>query len=164
MTKQDPWFFEERAYAFAKLVLTKRQDVIVRAQAGGDMAVDLLVEVLKKGKSTLRFFGVQIVAFLDLPDGQTADRRVLSRIPGDHLEAEFPICAVAIGVRKPEGVYRWVVEPTVEDGRALLHRDAAADWRTLDETGTARLIAQVNAYYDALNGVPPQKRAASTRS
>ena len=48
MTKQDPWFFEERAVAFAKLVLTKGHDV--RPYAGTDMGIDLLVEI----RATLR--------------------------------------------------------------------------------------------------------------
>src|ERR1700739_2015840 len=91
MTKQDPWFIEERAFAFASLVLTKQNDVIVRAHAGADMAIDLLVEVLKDGKSTLRFFGVQIVGYIDLPDIQDADKPVLSHLGRDPLEAMLPI-------------------------------------------------------------------------
>jgi hypothetical protein len=67
MTKHEPWFIEERALAFASLVLTKRNTVAVRPYAGRDMAIDLLVEILKHGKSTMRFFGAQIVGYLDLP-------------------------------------------------------------------------------------------------
>src|SRR5881296_3422800 len=104
MTKQDPWFIEERAFAFASLVLTKRNDVVVRAHAGADRAIDLLVEVLKDGKSTLRFFGVQLVAYLDLPNIQEGDARVLSHLPRDPSEARLPLCVFVIGVRKPEGI------------------------------------------------------------
>jgi hypothetical protein len=160
MSKQDPWFLQERAFAFASLVLTKRNDVVVRAHAGQDMAVDLLVEVLKKGKSTLRFFGVQLVACLDLPNLPEAEKRVLSHFPGNPFEAELPICVFVIGVRKPEGIYRWVVEPVIQEGRAILRRevlskgDLQAKWQSLDEAGAARLIDQVNAWYDARNGGP----------
>lgn len=157
MTKQGPWFIEERAFAFAALVLTKQHDVIVRAHAGTDMAIDLLVEILKDGKSTLRFFGVQLVGYLDLPDIQNADERVLSHLGRDPSEAMLPICVFAIGVRKPEGIYRWIVEPAVDDGRALLHRDVEANWQTLDDAGAARLIGQVNAWYDARKEVPTRK-------
>jgi hypothetical protein len=157
MTKPEPWFIEERAFAFASLVLTKRNDVIVRAHAGADMAIDLLVEVLKDGKSTLRFFGVEMVASLDLPTVQNADERVLSHLARNPSEATLPLCVFVIGVRKPEGIYRWAVEPVVEDGRALLHRDVEAHWQTLDEAGAARLIHQVNTWYDALNGGPTPK-------
>jgi hypothetical protein len=152
MTKQDPWFIEERAFAFASLVLTKHNDVAVRAYAGRDIAIDLLAEILKDGKSTLRFFGAQMIGYLDLPDIRNADERVLSHLGRDPFEAALPICVFVIGVRKPEGIYRWVVEPVVDDGRALLHRDVEASWQTLDEAGAARLIGQVNAWYDALNG------------
>jgi hypothetical protein len=152
MTKQDPWFIEERAVAFASLMLTKHNDAIVRAHADADMAIDLLVEVLKEGKSTLRFFGVQLVACMDLPNIESADERVLSHLPRDSSETTLPLCVFVIGVRKPEGIYRWIVEPVIDDGQALLHRDIAPNWQALDETGVAQLIGQVNAWYDALNG------------
>jgi hypothetical protein len=155
MTKQEPWFFEERAVAFAKLVLTKQHDV--RLYAGTDMALDLLVEIPGDGDSKRRRFGVQIVPSMDLPDSKNADERVLSHLGRDPLEAELPICVFVIGVRKPEGIYRWVVEPVVGDGSARLRRDAEPAWRALDEAGVARLIGQVNAWYDALNGDATRK-------
>ena len=157
MTKQAPWFVEERAVAFASLMLTSGHDVLVKAQTNAGRAIDLLVEVLKDGKSTLRFFGVHLVADLDLPNIQTANELVLVHLSGGASEAAFPLCVFAIGVRKPEGIYRWTVEPIVEDGRALLRRDGEANWQTMDEAGTARLIGQVNAWYDALNGVSTPK-------
>jgi hypothetical protein len=152
MTKQDPWFYEERAVAFAKLVLTKQHDV--RPYAGTDMAIDLLVEIRANGNSRRRLFGVQLVAYMDLPDVKDADEdeRVLSHLGRNSFEAEFPICVFVIGVRNPEGIYRWVVEPVIEDSRALLRRDVATDWDPLDEAGAARLIGRVNAWYDALDG------------
>src|SRR5258706_9575490 len=109
MTKQDPWFFQERAEAFAKLVLTKHDDVRVLPYAGQDKAIGLLVEILKDGKSTFRFFGAQLVPHLDLPDIQDADQRPLSHLGRAPLEAALPLCVFVIGVRKPEGIYRWVV-------------------------------------------------------
>jgi hypothetical protein len=152
MTKQqDTWFLTERAAAFASLVLTKRHDVRVQPFAGHGKGIDLLVENLKDGKTTLRLFGVQIVAHMDLPNDQNGDERILSRLGRDGLEAALPLCVFVIGVRKPEGIYRWAVEPVVEDGHALLCRNSAANWQPLDTAGAARLIDQVNAWYDALD-------------
>jgi hypothetical protein len=159
MTKEAPWFLQERAEAFVSLMLTERNDVKVLPYAGHDMGIDLLVEILKDGKSTLRFFGAQLVPHLDLPDTQTAEVGVFSHtLERDPFEASLPICAFMIGVRKPEGIYRWSVEPVVEDGRALLRRDVEPNWQPLDEAGAARLIGQVNAWYDALNGDSTPKR------
>jgi hypothetical protein len=159
MIKEAPWFVEERAVAFASLMLTKSNGVSVRAQTGTDRGIDLLVEVLKDGRSALRFFGVQLVGYLDLPDVREAEDRILSHLPGDAAEATLPICVFVIGVRKPEGMYRWVVEPVIEDGRALLRRGAEPDWQILDEAGAARLIRQVNDWYDALQGgLIPKRR------
>jgi hypothetical protein len=165
MSKHDAWFIEERAFAFASLVLTKRNDVAVRAEAGRDMAVDLLIEVLKDGKPSLRFFGVQIVADIDLPDFEDADERVLSHLGSEATEATLPLCVFVIGVRKPEGIYRWIVEPVVDDGRALLRRDVDTTWQPLDESEAARLIGQVNAWYDTLNGgSTPKARARHSKT
>ena len=165
MVKQDPWFFEERAVAFASLVLTQGNNVRVQPYVGRDMAIDLRVEALEDGKSTLRFFGVQVVPYLDLPNIEIADERVLSHLGRDLFEASLPLCIFVIGVRKPEGVYRWTVEPVVEGGRATLHRAPKATWHPLDESGANRLIGQVNAWYDALNRDSlPKTRGRHTKS
>jgi hypothetical protein len=157
MPKQAPWFIEERAFAFVSLVLTKRNDLIVRHHGGRDIAIDLLVEVLKDGKSTLRFFGVQMVGYIDLPDIKDADQKVLSHLGRDPFEAVLPICVFVVGVRKPEGIYRWIVEPIVSDGQALLNRDVEPNWQDLDQKGADRLIAQVNAWYDARKEISSAK-------
>jgi hypothetical protein len=163
MTEQEPWFIWERAFAFASLVLTKRNDVAVRPYAGRDIGIDLLVELLREGKSTTRFFGAQLVGYVDLPAIENADERVLSHLGRDLFEAGLPICAFVIGVRKPEGLYRWVVEPVVRDGRAILQADVLtqpdvqAKWRPLDDAGAGLLIAEVNAYYHALSVPSPAK-------
>jgi hypothetical protein len=164
MKKKDPWFIEERAFAFASLVLTKHNDVVVLAHADTDMAVDLLVEVRKNGKPTLRFFGVQMVACMDLPEIQSADESALSHLPKDRLEATIPLCVFVIGVRKPEGIYRWYVEPAVADGQPVLNRAGEPEWHRLDEPGVARLVAQVNAWYEASNGVAVPKHGGRSKT
>jgi len=151
MTKEDPWFFQVRAEAFASLMLTKHNEVLVQALRGHDLGVDLLVELLKDGKLTSRRFGVQLVPYMDLPNIQHPAERVLSHFTENHMEAKFPICVFVIGVRKPEGICSWAVEPVIEDFRAVLHRNVEANWQTLDEEEAARLISQVNAWYDALD-------------
>lgn len=135
MTKQDSWFIQERALAFTSLMLTKRNDAAVRPYAGRDRGIDLLVEILKDGKSTMRFFGAQLVAYLDLPAIPNADERVPSHLGRDSFEAGLPLSVFVIGVRKPEGLYRWIVEPAIHEGRALLQRDGAVNWQPLDEGG-----------------------------
>jgi Domain of unknown function (DUF4365) len=158
MATKDPWFIEERAIAFASLLLTARNDVMIRNHTGSDRAIDLLVEVLKDGKPTLRFFGVQLAGYLDLPDNLNGEKRGLTQLPGNALEGSLPVCVFVIGVRKPEGMYRWVVEPVVEDGRALLHQEGMPNWQALDEEGVGRIISQVNAWYDTFQANSMPKR------
>jgi hypothetical protein len=155
MKNEDPWFFDLRAEAYAKLVLTEQHDV--RSYDGSDVGVDLLVEIRTNNAARPRRFGVQLVPYLDLPDLKDADERVLSHFGRNSDEATLPVCAFVIGVRKPEGVYRWIVEPVVADEQAVLRRDVPADWHPLDGSSVGCLIAQVNAWYDALNGAVPVK-------
>jgi hypothetical protein len=158
MKKQYPWFFMERACAFASLMLTTDHKVKVQRHTGRDVAINLLVEILKRGKSTLRFFGVQVIPYMDLPYIQNADEKVFFHRNRDKFEGGIPVCAFVIGVRNPEGIYRWVVEPLVDNNGARLNSDVDAYWQPLDEATATRLISQVNAWYDALNGNGTQKR------
>jgi hypothetical protein len=167
MKKQVPWFIEDRAEWFASLVLTKHHDLKVQPYASRDRAINLLVEILEAGKSTMRFFGIKLVPYPDLPNNPNGNDRVLSNLEKDPVNASLPLCVFKIGVGKPEGIYRWMVEPVVEDGRAALHRAVKANWQPLNEAGTARLIGQVDAWYDALSGSStpkPRSRHAKTRS
>jgi hypothetical protein len=153
-----PWFFDERAAAFVKLALTTRDDVRVRPSAGADDAARLLFEILKDGKPTLRFFGAQFVPYMDQPPPiEKADERVLTCLRKAPAGAGLPICVFVVEVRTLESLYRWAIEPVVQEGRALLQERRTGDWHPLDEAEVASLIGQVNAYYDALNGSPPPK-------
>jgi hypothetical protein len=122
------------------------------------MATDLLVEVLKDGNSALRFFGVQLVGYLDLPELSNADERILAHPLRERSEPTMPVCVFVIGVRKPEGIYRWLMEPIIDHGRALLRCDMESDWRPLDDAEVSRLIDRVSDWYDALqNELTPKK-------
>lgn len=69
MNKTEPWFVMERTKAFASLLLTTRKDLVIQPhQDDSDDGVDLLVEVIKDGKPTLRFFGVQLIGCTALPN------------------------------------------------------------------------------------------------
>lgn len=166
MSKENPWFFDERAVAFAMVVLTKHDNVKARRYAGRDMNIHLLCEILKDGKSTepeKRYFGVQLIPYMDVPS--PLERPVFSHLGRDSFEAGLPICAFVIGIRKPEGIFRWVVEPIIEDGKPTLHRDAETDWQPLDEEGVTRLIGQVNAWYDTIQEeAPPKPRGRRTKT
>lgn len=167
MQPTDPYYYRVRAVAFAGLALTEQGNAAVKEYAGRDMAIDLLVEVLKNQKSTLRFFGVQLLAEMDLPTGEEAEKRVLSHPGREPNEAALPLCVVFVGVRKPEGIFRWTVEPVVEEGRALLRPNALPTWEPFDARAAAQLIAQVDAWYDARSAAtdpPPRGRRARATS
>lgn len=158
MTKQHPWFVDERAIAFASLLLTKHAEVALRSQvAGQEEGLDLLVEILRDGKPTLRFFGVQIAASLDMPNPSKVDERICFDVDKLYRTGGLPLAIFAIGVRQPEGIYRWLVEPIVEEDDVALQPQLTGPWQSLDDAGVERLIDRVNAWYEALNGGPTAK-------
>lgn len=152
MTNQSLWFLEERARAFVSLLLTKNPEVALHPHAGREEELDFLVEVRRDDKSTLRFFGVQLVPFLDLPNPSTVDEEFSSNRDRQLRDVGLPLAIFVIGVRQPEGIYRWLVEPVVEEGHALLRYSESGAWQSLDEGAIARLIERVSTWYEALNG------------
>lgn len=166
MTTQAPWFLGERALAYVSLVLTKRNEVVLRTNGGSNTPTNLLVEILQDGKETMRFFGVRMDAVLDLPTNPKAVEGLFSHSENRPFDAGIPFAECRIGVRKPEGIYRWLVEPVIEEGRALLRYHEAGNWQTLDDEVAAEMIDRVNAWYDVLNGgssSKPRGRKTKTR-
>jgi hypothetical protein len=152
MSQPDPWFYRLRSVACASLALTKSGEARVQSQAGPETEIGLLVELLRKGKSTLRIFAVRIIAGMDLPSVEEAESQLPSQLRREAAGAALPLCVFLIGVRQPEGLCRWLVEPVVEDGQASLRRNPEPTWQPLDDAVVNRLLAQVNTWYDALNG------------
>jgi hypothetical protein len=176
MSKHEkPWFVVERALNFVKLALTEHRDVVIRPYVGGnangrnshDVKIDILAEALNstKGGSIPRRFGVLVEGFLDLPPVTDADKRPPAdsfKVGRDPFEASLPICLFQIGARDLDGRYCWIVAPVVEHGQAQLLRDNKPTvphdiWHKVDDAGIRRLVAEVNAYYDAVAGQPTGK-------
>jgi hypothetical protein len=153
MPKSDPWFVSERAYAIAALLLTSRNDLIVRQQYGNDGRVDMLVEVLKNKKHTMRVFGVQLKGFVSLPDLNTADKWFVSSSEKNRTEYSLPLCACLIDVKKKDTYFRWIVEPQVTEGEPHLIRPDAAEWKSLTEKNLDEIVTPVNEWYDAIRPV-----------
>lgn len=155
MANNEAWFIEERAGRFASFLLTKNEDVVlrdftVRFRSDRAAVIDFLAEVRQGRKPTMRFFGVQLLGWLSLPSTPSPDQELMERLPGERFDVTLPLCLFLIDVRKPEGSYRWVVEPVIQDGRPVLIRSKESEWQALDEPGVERLIRQVNEWYDAL--------------
>ncbi|MGL4553389.1 MAG: hypothetical protein ACRC33_19655 [Gemmataceae bacterium] len=148
MTDQEPWFYTERAEAFASLALTEVRDVSVRPYAGTDMAIDLRVELLRGGKPTWQFIAVYLIPYLDQMPPDSADRCVPCSLGRDPVEAQWPVCAFLIEIRKLNGVFRWVREPAVRDGRAELIDGEKDSWHPIDTANITRLIEQAREWYD----------------
>ena len=150
MNEKQPWFVEERATALASLLLTNRKDVVVQPARREDAGFDLLAEVLKNGVSAGRFFGVQVAGRLELPSVEAINRDFRSDGRNGHAEFAIPLCAFLFDVRNNQGVYRWLMEPVLEDGIPKLDRVGDTRWARLDERTVNTIVDQVAGWYEAL--------------
>jgi len=150
MPKKDPWFVEERAYAFSGLLLTSRNDLFLHQQRGIDKGIDLLVEVLKSGKHAMRVFGVQLKGCISLPNSKEAIKAFSQIRKKSSVEMNLPLCAFLIDVKKNQGYSRWLVEPVVPMGEPRLMWNNDSEWQTLNEDALNTIVSQVTAWYDAL--------------
>ena len=142
MRKTEPWFYRERALALASLLLTSRTDVAVQ-HADGSTSMDIVAEVLKNAERSRRFFGVQVRGVKSLPsNGQARLAKVQS--------ATMPVCAFLYEVRKNQGDYRWLAQPTIEAGEPKLIELDHGAWTRLDEAALDKIVVAVVHWYDAL--------------
>src|SRR5690606_10814895 len=112
MAKQELGAMRERGEAYASLALTGHicySGPGLRRNRHGHRSF----EILKEGEASGRFFCVQLANCMDLPSIQDADKFVLTHTGKDPFDLELPICVFVIGVRKPEGIYLWVIEPVI---------------------------------------------------
>jgi hypothetical protein len=106
--------------------------------------------VLKDGVSAGRFFGVQVSGRVDLPDVREIAGELSPQHRNETAAFTIPVCAFLFDVRKNQGFYQWVVEPTLGDGGPKLNGSDAGQWHKLDERTLRTLVERVAAWYDAL--------------
>jgi hypothetical protein len=150
MSEKQPWYVGERATALASFLLTSRKDVAIRQLTKDDTRIDILAEVLKDGAKAGRFFGVRVAGRSELPRGNGADRNPGPRRREHLAEPTLPLCAFVFDVRSGRGLYRWVVEPTVEGGEPRLNRYDASAWAELNEEAINLIVDLIIRWYDAL--------------
>jgi len=153
MHEQQPWYVTQRAEALALVSLTSRNDVIIRPEHERADGLDLVVEVVDNARPARRVFGVQLQGRVSIAAEETEtetftiqlkDQAWLERLP-------LPVCQFLFSVKDSVGFYRWLSEPVIdEDGEPKLRLTGADTFKKLDTAALAKIVAEVNQWYDAL--------------
>src|SRR5437773_1887268 len=112
MSKKPAWFIEERARALAILLLTERDDLLIRTPEDSESGANVEVEIVKKGHPTKRRFGVKLKGTtLALLEKNAAQILAAAADAGDAAKVPFPVCAFVFDVKHNHGFYGWLNEP-----------------------------------------------------
>lgn len=143
-------FFERRAESLAIVYLTRRDDLVVNRVVSPSGAADFLVEVMREGESTGRVFGVRVRAFEHAVERADELMVPLGGAAAAVSDAPMPYCAFVFTMQDDRGYFSWLKEPaTTSRSGPGLKAVREARWRKLDDGGMDRLVASVNAWYDA---------------
>ena len=150
MTRDMQAFFEARAENLATMYLTRRDDLVVSRVVSPAGAADFLVEVTREGESTGRMFGVRVRAFEHAVERADELMVPLGGAAAAVSDAPMPYCAFVFTMEDDRGYFSWLKEPATTPGSGPgLKAVREARWSKLDDGGMDRLVARVNAWYDA---------------
>lgn len=155
MTLREMSPYEWRAEMLARVMFTRRSDVVVRAPAS---PWDLLVELLEDGDATGQVFAVEVKAFLRPTDlGRAVDHgeialdrdgvELLARVSQHVRDVPFPVCFIGFAMSTDEGYSAWVRRP-VNDGSAEgLVTEAPEHLTPFTDHAIAEIIDTVRGWY-----------------
>jgi hypothetical protein len=149
-------FLAERVEALAIMHLTRRPDLVVRRRSWQDpQAEGLLVEIRERGRPPSRkVFGVSLdgaKAPVTIEGASTRLKLGLGRFFSNYEGPTIPYILFYFTMLDDQGYATWAAEPVVESGRhKLKYHRSRADCVRLDREALDRLVAAVDAYYEAL--------------
>lgn len=147
MPNENKWFVRERSEALASLLLTARDDVIVRSERERDCGADLIVELKEENRPlSTKLFVVQI-------KGTVSDKKQWMENVTPLFKAGpyyLPTCLFVVDVRDNKAEYAWLAEPQVEEQSAKLMFSEQGDFHPLDHQAVGQIIDRVQKWYDAL--------------
>jgi hypothetical protein len=143
------WFIAERSMAFVALLLTDRNDVVVRNEQSHDEGADLWVAI-KEGDAPP---AVQVKGTLD-PDHTHWPERVKPLFPSGNYY--LPACVFVVDVRQNTAAYAWLAEPTIVEGGVKLNFFDKPKFHPVDDQTADHIVNRVKAWYDAV----PHERLA----
>jgi hypothetical protein len=145
-----------RAEQLAYVVLTRRQDLVVRPHSGSDRGIDLVATLRQDGQETGRQFAVEVKATSQPLAGKPQSGiGVAPHVPTSQdmhrrfRDMTIPVAIFYFAMRDGDrGFFRWLLEPD-----PIL--PAAPRWNDDDQTieltreRLDEIVDQVNRWYDA---------------
>lgn len=151
MGSPQPWYVEMRAEAQAILHLTSRDGVQV-ARVPKGTGVDLLLTLAPDGELSGRHLGVVIKPRASEADVPRLTPRSVRRERAQFASTTFPVCMVSFSPAGELGYFRWIVEPSVENGEPVLGYAQRTHFEPITDALLDAVFAQVDAWYDARLG------------
>lgn len=148
MGSPQPWYVEMRAEAHAVLRLTARSGVQVTRRPSAD-GVDFLLTLAADGEVSGRHLGVVVKPRVSEGEVPRLTPRSVRRERSQFADAVFPVCMVSFSPAGECGYFRWIIEPSVENGAAALAYAARTHFEPLTDAVLDRLFHDVSAWYDA---------------
>lgn len=150
MSTTEQWYIGQRAAALTKVLLTRRNDLVVTGVQDDDHGLDYRVEITVEGQATGRIFGIQVKARLrSLPkNGQI---QLNGNAPDKNTTSTFPICLFYFTMEDNGAYYHWLVEPIITDDQTpKLNRVSPNTLYRLNSEALDQIISRVNSWYERL--------------
>jgi hypothetical protein len=149
--KVKQWFIAERAKALAIVLLTRRNDLVVR-ETKEENGLDCTVDVRTAGHPGKRSFGVYLAAAMTPVNVDAANRQLEAALARVHSlrPIPYPVCVFFFTVKDDQGYYTWAVEPVVTpEGQPKLKTHSEAHCDKLDNEALDGIVTAVIRWYDA---------------
>ena len=151
MGSPQPWYVEMRAEAQAILHLTSRDGVQVARLPKGT-GVDLLLTLAADGELSGRHLGVVVKPRTSEAEIPRLTPKSVRRERTQFAATTFPVCMVSFSPAGELGYFRWILEPSLEDGEPVLGYAQRTNFEPITPALLEHVVSQVNAWYDARLG------------
>ena len=151
MGSPQPWYVEMRAEAQAILHLTNREGVQVARLPKGT-GVDLPLTLAEDGELSGRHLGVIVKPRTSEADVPRLTPRAVRRERAQLAATTFPVCMVSFSPSGELGYFRWILEPSLENGEPVLGYAQRTNFEPITPGLLEHVVSQVNTWYDARLG------------
>jgi len=148
MESPQPWYVGMRAEAHAVLRLTSRGGLEV-ARLPGKAGVDLLLTLATNGEPSGRHLGVVIKPRASEAEVPRLTPRGVRRERAQFASTTFPVCMVSFSPAGELGYFRWIIEPSVENGKPVLGYAQRTHFEPITDALLDGVFAQVDSWYNA---------------
>lgn len=150
MSTTEQWYIGQRAEALTKVLLTRRNDLVVTTLQDDNHGLDYRVEITADGQATGRIFGVQVKARLQaLP--KNAQIQVNGHTRDKNTTFTLPVCLFYFTMEDNGAYYRWIIEPVITDDQTpKLNRIHSDTLYRLNSEAVDHVISRINNWYERL--------------